>query len=510
MKYLLSTDIVLFMQLLRKQINKGKTYYKIACRIRGNYWISQGILVALKCFQKSRKGGLFEWPSGFARKVFETASYQGRLSFGSASTVVRLLFENFPKRSRSVVEAESKHCGAIPERFSNKPRSCVKDHPTRGGTSPFSDFFLTIFAPSSTFLLPGRQFCSGCPSGLLGANPMLARCRPDENSINGRSWLGVGRALCRLFLAHKGTGDSRLSYWDCTEKVPKRHSECTKKLPKGYQIATGELQTTSSFLVKQGYKCCAIACNQAKVVNTEAVNRGESAYLKFDAFKVICGRVYSAVDSFMVKGVLRLQSDLKCFSVVAGYGSGYRMSLTCLFLILISMFSLSAQTPRKDSGAEGLSNVTPIGVDYRVPDDFWGQRLKVYSQGDTSLVTMTKFRGKPLIVDFWSISCASCISKFPKLQALQKEFYGNFNFMLVAQENSKQIHTMRNEFLRENRLPTVYNDKYLNTLFPHRAVPHYVWITPVGRIAAITSAEFVDHGRVKAFINYCLQYEMPN
>ncbi|UQA75657.1 TlpA family protein disulfide reductase [Sphingobacterium siyangense] len=181
-----------------------------------------------------------------------------------------------------------------------------------------------------------------------------------------------------------------------------------------------------------------------------------------------------------------------------------------ILLCLVSMFSLSAQTPRKDSGANGLLAITPIGVDYFVPEDFWNQQLKVYSNGKTAVVSMAQFKGKPLILDFWSVSCASCITKFPKLHVLQLKFQRDFNVLLVNSEENDQIHRMRNDFLRDNILPTVYGDRYLNALFPHRGVPYYVWITPIGRISAITSAEFVDEQKVKAFIDYSLKYEMPN
>lgn len=59
-------------------------------------------------------------------------------------------------------------------------------------------------------------------------------------------------------------------------------------------------------------------------------------------------------------------------------------------------------------------------------------------------------------------------------------------------------------------MQTVYDDKYLNELFPHKGVPYYVWITPLGRVAAITSAEFADELRVKAFVDTCVRYEMPH
>ncbi|MEN5376663.1 TlpA family protein disulfide reductase [Sphingobacterium kitahiroshimense] len=181
-----------------------------------------------------------------------------------------------------------------------------------------------------------------------------------------------------------------------------------------------------------------------------------------------------------------------------------------MVIVMLSMFSLSAQTPRKDSGVDGLETVTPIGVDYYVPEQFWSQQLKVYSNGDTAIISMAQYRGKPLIIDFWSLSCASCITKFPKLFELQNKFQGNIKILLINKEGKDAIHRMPNDFLRDNNLPTVYDDCFLNELFPHRSIPHYIWITPRGRVSAITSAEFVNEQWVAGFIDNCLSYEMPN
>jgi len=82
--------------------------------------------------------------------------------------------------------------------------------------------------------------------------------------------------------------------------------------------------------------------------------RGESRF-KFDAFKTFCERVVSVIGSFVADGISKAYRALKYLGCLFGNKNTFRMSLTCL-----SVFSLSAQTPRQDSGGDGLyyANVT--------------------------------------------------------------------------------------------------------------------------------------------------------
>lgn len=183
--------------------------------------------------------------------------------------------------------------------------------------------------------------------------------------------------------------------------------------------------------------------------------------------------------------------------------------LSFLFFNLMSDCVVIGQVKFDEEKREG-AGIAPIGVNYYIPEDFWNQKVKIYSKGDTSTICLEKFRVKAMIIDFWSNDCVSCIMKFPKLFAFQQKFSGYFSVLLVNKDGSKNIHSLRNDFLRDHDLPTVYNDQYLNELFPHKGVPHYVWVTPFGRVAAITSAEFADEMRVKAFVDTCIRYEMPH
>ncbi|MFD2555097.1 TlpA family protein disulfide reductase [Sphingobacterium tabacisoli] len=180
--------------------------------------------------------------------------------------------------------------------------------------------------------------------------------------------------------------------------------------------------------------------------------------------------------------------------------------LNCIWSTAIGQEN--GKTPFKET--TGIFNISSIGVNDYLPDNFWDQQVKLYVKGDTSSVPLEKFRGKAIIIDFWSNDCASCITKFPKLFAFQQKFEPYFNVLLVNKAGSEHIHRLRNDFLRNHDLSTVFKDEYLNALFPHKGVPHYVWITPIGRVAAITSAEFADEMRVKAFVDSCVKYEMPH
>src|SRR5690606_37097787 len=158
-KHRYSTDIVLFTQLLRKQIYKGKTYFRSTCLVRRNCWNKRGSSTVLR--------RLFGKPSSLLRTSVGTASTLVRQLFDCASTPSRSLVEARPKASRSLVEhvpTESRRgLEASPKAARRKAmylsngRTC-----TKAGDSAFDDsavnpsrssaFLLTNFALSSALV----------------------------------------------------------------------------------------------------------------------------------------------------------------------------------------------------------------------------------------------------------------------------------------------------------------------------------------------------------------------
>ena len=137
--------------------------------------------------------------------------------------------------------------------------------------------------------------------------------------------------------------------------------------------------------------------------------------------------------------------------------------------------------------------------------------LKPLSVGDTmpsivldsvmgfnkSSLKMSDYKNKLVILDFWATWCHWCIEAFPKNDSLQKKFGNQLLIMLVdcketndTRQKIVEFYKKRRAAGKEVRLPTIYSDTVLLQLFPHKLIPHYVWIKD-GIIKAITESEEV-------------------
>lgn len=104
------------------------------------------------------------------------------------------------------------------------------------------------------------------------------------------------------------------------------------------------------------------------------------------------------------------------------------------------------------------------------------------------------FKGKLLILDFWSTGCSNCIAAMPKMEALQQRFGDSIQIILINPWESKERIEQRTRQMKSYRpgiglssLPMVNGDVIWKLLFPHRTVPHHVWIDGTGKVIAITN-----------------------
>lgn len=179
-----------------------------------------------------------------------------------------------------------------------------------------------------------------------------------------------------------------------------------------------------------------------------------------------------------------------------------------MLLCLVSMFSLSAQTPRKDSGANGLPAVAAINVGDRVPEDFYTRQYKVYMNGKATTTDLKHLKGKLIILDFWASWCGMCLTQMPKGEKLSQRYADTLAMILVntrhRRDDLQKIKKTYNETLSRiggSSLPTVYDDEYLIHLFPHASIPRYVWISPRGTVLAITGHTFVNKEQIDDVID---------
>lgn len=139
---------------------------------------------------------------------------------------------------------------------------------------------------------------------------------------------------------------------------------------------------------------------------------------------------------------------------------------------------------------------TPLKVGDKLPETFWQQEHTVYSNGTTTTETLEKYKGKLLILDFWATWCGTCVGKFPITDSVQQE---NTELkMVLINSNRKDNLQAVQRFYKENPnakahpMPTIVGDTLLKALFPHRYVPHYVFIDYRGVVMGLATYHFMD------------------
>jgi thiol-disulfide isomerase/thioredoxin len=110
--------------------------------------------------------------------------------------------------------------------------------------------------------------------------------------------------------------------------------------------------------------------------------------------------------------------------------------------------------------------------------------------------SLADFRGKWLVLDFWSEYCAGCINGFPKMNTLKEKFGDKVEFILIGlpRNNSISIRTLYEKCRKAQnlQLPVVY-DKKLGDRFYTHGLPLIIVIDPQGIIQAITYALSADN-----------------
>lgn len=166
----------------------------------------------------------------------------------------------------------------------------------------------------------------------------------------------------------------------------------------------------------------------------------------------------------------------------------------------VSMFSLSAQAPRKNSGADGLS-IKPLKIGDTIPESLWKVSLDVANHSeDRSKASLQEYRSKKLIIlDFWATWCTACIKGFPKIHTLNVKFAKDIVILPVSDESDQRMDKFFQGVGQEYRyLTSVINDTVLNRSFPHRGIPYYVWIRDNKVIATTDGFEINDENIRKA------------
>ncbi|WP_343561560.1 TlpA disulfide reductase family protein [Sphingobacterium sp.] len=186
---------------------------------------------------------------------------------------------------------------------------------------------------------------------------------------------------------------------------------------------------------------------------------------------------------------LKLQSN----SSALLYIQILKITVLVTLYLLVSMFSLSAQTPRKDSGADGLP-IKYLKIGDTIPQALWDLKLDVV--GHPARVKQTTLRDysskKLIILDFWATWCSSCIAAFPGLYKLQNDLGDQIKVLSVTYQDRAAIEKFINksEFIRsqglKNTFSSVVGDKLLTKYFEKSGIPFTVCIDNRGVVRSLS------------------------
>lgn len=153
------------------------------------------------------------------------------------------------------------------------------------------------------------------------------------------------------------------------------------------------------------------------------------------------------------------------------------------------------------SRAQSESKIKPLNLGEQVPNIYF----EAVANGPYKSTTIADYRGKLLILGFWSMYCPPCIKNFPNMDSIQQEFQDKLTILLVNVDANVNSEKMICDFLgkweqrnhRKLNLPTVYMDTTARALFNCIYAPHYAWITPEGKLLALTGTDEINRAQIR-------------
>lgn len=133
----------------------------------------------------------------------------------------------------------------------------------------------------------------------------------------------------------------------------------------------------------------------------------------------------------------------------------------------------------------------PLSIGDSVPD----LALHHILNAPFSESSLNNFKDRVLILDFFATWCSPCVAMLPRLDSLQKSMGDTLQVLVITDEKPAVVNRFLNRTKRIH-LPIITSDTLLKKWFPHKLLPHEVWISR-GRVAVISHPESINAGNIR-------------
>ncbi|WP_185218108.1 TlpA family protein disulfide reductase [Sphingobacterium mizutaii] len=183
-----------------------------------------------------------------------------------------------------------------------------------------------------------------------------------------------------------------------------------------------------------------------------------------------------------------------------------------LFHILFSC-PVKAQGSSIEPASTDVKYLPILRVGEKVPPEFWEIKHLLFENGQTREITLKEFKGKLLILDFWSTTCSICLKHQKEISHFKEKYKDQLAVFMVNPLKSYDNlsffkRRLKSLFLSLSESPSPIlqaslkmKDEYLQSLFPSKGYPQYVWINSAGYVQLITFRNLVDRNYSSPYID---------
>ncbi len=176
----------------------------------------------------------------------------------------------------------------------------------------------------------------------------------------------------------------------------------------------------------------------------------------------------------------------------------------CIKLCTVIILACLAKPLFGQSGASQL-NPRPLQPGDTIPAELWNTPLQLAGNSNGSdQEILEHYKDKLTIIDFWATWCSPCVAMLPRMDSLQQQWEEKLQFLSVTYQNEQEITEYMAKLNQHKgisiKIPKVVENTLLSKWFPHRTIPHYVWIKD-GVVKAITGKEEITAEKIAAMIH---------
>jgi len=176
----------------------------------------------------------------------------------------------------------------------------------------------------------------------------------------------------------------------------------------------------------------------------------------------------------------------------------WRTALLVLVFVCFQFVCL-AQESRDNGALKASDSIKPLEIGDEIPEELWEAPFQVMNHPEgKETITLNEYRGKLLILDFWASWCAPCVRSLRALDSIQTSFKDELAVLPITQESLEVVEANSN--IKALGLPSIVNASILKSYFPHRIIPHLVWVGEDGIVKAITDHKTATRNNIEQFI----------